>query len=387
MFLSPAENYPSNGDVCDWMYGETNEKNRIFAVLTEVGGDADGNWPIHERIVPLAEENRYLNKVLAWGPGLIDNPPYVSEASINLRYCRPLVDTIKIFAVETNPDKHTSNVFAQVLTLNDSLISEFQLNQSDSSFIGSLYPNSTDEEFYKILLQQNGTDIPSKLIYNNLRFTTIGPVVLDSISYTKTSTNYLVKTYVKNQSTNTTIKNVSVKLICDDPWSLPISGNVKNLSDIPPGGKVWNTFSFSVKYIDSLFPGYFNLKVEVTSDGWTYWEDSTQVIVTGVEEALQQPLTFKLEQNYPNPFNPSTKINWQSPVSSRQVLKVYDVLGNEIVTLVNEEKEAGYHSVEFDASSANGGLPSGVYFYRLKVYPANGGAGSFVQTKKMILLR
>jgi hypothetical protein len=85
---------------------------------------------------------------------------------------------------------------------------------------------------------------------------------------------------------------------------------------------------------------------------------------------------FELMQNYPNPFNPTTKISWQSPVSSWQTLKVYDVLGNEVATLVNEEKEAGYHSIDFNASE----LPSGVYFYQLK-------AGSFMETKKMMLLK
>jgi len=64
-------------------------------------------------------------------------------------------------------------------------------------------------------------------------------------------------------------------------------------------------------------------------------------------------------------------------------LKVYDVLGNEIATLVNKEKSAGEYEVEFDATA----LPSGIYFYRLQVYPANSGAGSFTETKKMILLK
>ena len=74
-------------------------------------------------------------------------------------------------------------------------------------------------------------------------------------------------------------------------------------------------------------------------------------------------------------------------------LRVYDILGNEIVTLVNEEKHAGSYEVEFSAigGSDSGGnaytLPSGVYFYRLQVYPANGGAGSFVETKKMVLMK
>ena len=101
-------------------------------------------------------------------------------------------------------------------------------------------------------------------------------------------------------------------------------------------------------------------------------------VVVGIkEDAINQvPIDYALDQNYPNPFNPSTKISWQTPVSSRQVLKVYDVLGNEIVTLVNEEKEAGYHSIDFNAAD----MPSGVYFYQLNV-------GEFISTKKMILLR
>ncbi|HAB53112.1 MAG TPA: hypothetical protein DCE80_13250 [Ignavibacteriales bacterium] len=111
-------------------------------------------------------------------------------------------------------------------------------------------------------------------------------------------------------------------------------------------------------------------------------------------EVLIQPGKFSLEQNYPNPFNPSTKISWQSPVRSWQTLKVYDVLGNEVATLLNEEKEAGSYEVEFqsaarlpDGQVGNRQLASGVYIYRLQVYPANSEVGSFTDTKKMILLR
>jgi hypothetical protein len=88
------------------------------------------------------------------------------------------------------------------------------------------------------------------------------------------------------------------------------------------------------------------------------------------------PQNFALEQNYPNPFNPSTKISWQSPVGSQQTLKVYDVLGNEVATLVDEFREAGRYEVTFDASE----LASGIYLYKLQ-------AGSFVEAKKMILMR
>jgi len=90
---------------------------------------------------------------------------------------------------------------------------------------------------------------------------------------------------------------------------------------------------------------------------------------------------FKLFQNYPNPFNPSTKIKFTIPYvetghAPSVQLKVYDVLGNEITTLVSEEKPAGSYEVEFNASL----LPSGVYFYQLK-------AGSYIETKKMILMK
>ncbi|MBT8378059.1 MAG: T9SS type A sorting domain-containing protein [Ignavibacteria bacterium] len=88
------------------------------------------------------------------------------------------------------------------------------------------------------------------------------------------------------------------------------------------------------------------------------------------------PLEYALDQNYPNPFNPSTKIRYQIPEDGIVALKVYDILGSEVVTLVNDEKPAGKYEISFDASS----LASGVYIYRLQ-------AGEFVNVKKMLLLK
>jgi len=96
-----------------------------------------------------------------------------------------------------------------------------------------------------------------------------------------------------------------------------------------------------------------------------------------IEVEINYPNKFDLVQNYPNPFNPSTKISWQSPVSGWQTLKIYDVLGNEVATLVDEYKPAGKYEVEF---FLNGGLASSVYYYRLQV-------GEFIQSRKMILLK
>jgi TctA family transporter len=92
-------------------------------------------------------------------------------------------------------------------------------------------------------------------------------------------------------------------------------------------------------------------------------------------EPIDIPDKLKLDQNYPNPFNPTTKISWQSSISGRHTLKIYDVLGNLVATLVDEDRPAGNYDITFDASS----LSSGVYFYKLQI-------GSYIETKKMILL-
>ncbi|MEB2295533.1 MAG: T9SS type A sorting domain-containing protein, partial [Ignavibacteria bacterium] len=88
------------------------------------------------------------------------------------------------------------------------------------------------------------------------------------------------------------------------------------------------------------------------------------------------PESYSLEQNYPNPFNPNTVISYQLPVNGFVTLKVYDILGSEVTTLVNEEKTAGRYEINYNASS----LASGVYLYKLQV-------NDFINVKKMILLK
>jgi hypothetical protein len=104
--------------------------------------------------------------------------------------------------------------------------------------------------------------------------------------------------------------------------------------------------------------------------------DGTFAYSQEVEVEVSLPLEYSLEQNYPNPFNPSTMIRFNLPLSGNVLLKVYDILGNEVATLINEHKEPGNYSIEFNAS----GLSSGIYFYQLV-------ADNFISTKKMILLQ
>ena len=102
----------------------------------------------------------------------------------------------------------------------------------------------------------------------------------------------------------------------------------------------------------------------------------------------QIPQELTLHQNYPNPFNPNTTIKWEMPKAGSVTLKIYDVLGNEVATIINEEFSAGKHEVEFSSHSGEGrnlpagrqGLTSGVFFYQIR-------SGDFIQTKKMILIK
>jgi hypothetical protein len=101
-------------------------------------------------------------------------------------------------------------------------------------------------------------------------------------------------------------------------------------------------------------------------------------------EKLYIPASFALLQNYPNPFNPTTTIEYQIPTQSYVTLKIYDLLGREVTTLVNERKDAGVYSVQWNAS----GFATGMYLVRIQAHQTNGGqAGSFIDTKKVLLMK
>jgi hypothetical protein len=124
-----------------------------------------------------------------------------------------------------------------------------------------------------------------------------------------------------------------------------------------------------------------NVAVFVQSTGsMTVYQSETisynELNVTGLKNSKIIPDKFVLEQNYPNPFNPSTIIKYQIPKQEFVSLKVFDALGNEVATLVNDEQQAGSHNVNFNSA----GLASGIYFYKIQ-------AGNFIATKKMVLMK
>jgi photosystem II stability/assembly factor-like uncharacterized protein len=182
-----------------------------------------------------------------------------------------------------------------------------------------------------------------------------------------------------NYQTNPDTSNISLWnvffLDASEGWAVGDSGVVLHTTN---SGTNWNI------EIDGWTKNMLR-SVQFTSptNGYVLGNNKTLFkygLLTNVEEQTAQLTEFKLEQNYPNPFNPSTSI--QYAISSRQIvqLKVYAVLGNEVATLVNEEKPAGSYEVMFNPESSIRHPASGVYFYQLK-------AGDYLETKKMMLLR
>jgi hypothetical protein len=149
------------------------------------------------------------------------------------------------------------------------------------------------------------------------------------------------------------------------------------------GGTTWASVNTGLMYHvgglavhgTNLFAGTGEYGSMPPGEGTGIWKRPLSEMITDVENVQEFPPQYVLQQNYPNPFNPTTSIKFDVPSSKVVTLKVFDILGREVATLLNEEKSAGTHTVTWDASSVS----SGVYFYRIK-------AGDFVQTKRMMVV-
>ena len=128
-----------------------------------------------------------------------------------------------------------------------------------------------------------------------------------------------------------------------------------------------------VAYSDSMSVAYIYDNTSNILSTTVAGDVATSVLEPGSDVL---PKVFALQQNYPNPFNPTTTIQFALPTESQVVLKIYNLLGREVATLVNEELQPGKYKVDFEAN----GLPSGVYFYRIQ-------AGGFSKTRKLTLLK
>lgn len=236
----------------------------------------------------------------------------------------------------------------------------FQFNYTAPSSLGTqtIYANGNSVNFNGSSGGDQWNWAPNKIV----TITNIIPVELSSFTAQVNSNNVRL-----NWTTASEINNSGFEIF---------RSSTSSISDWQKIGFV-KGFGSSTEFRNYYFedknlqPGKYYYRLEQKD-----FDGSSKIYVYQGEINISTPEVFALNQNYPNPFNPSTTISWQAPLSGRQTLKVYDALGNELFTLFDDWKDAGYNSIKFDAS----GLSSGVYYYQLH-------AGDFTQIKKMILAK
>lgn len=219
----------------------------------------------------------------------------------------------------------------------------------------------------------------------NSGLTNLNVTALASIGgflYVGTSQGSIGGVYISSDNGN----NWTLSL--NDAWISSFLTLGSNIFAGSVGNGIWRSTNYGNTWTqinDGLGSGAYNVLSIGADDQYLFggtvsssiWRRPLSQIVTDVNEEINIiPEQYSLEQNYPNPFNPSTNIGFRISDFGFVSLKVYDVLGKEVAILVNEEKDRGVYTINFDAS----GLSSGIYFYKLQ-------AGNFVETKKMQLLK
>jgi hypothetical protein len=308
---------------------------------------------------------------------------YAHNVKPNSSFINPIIDSLNITANVKNPPNHNLEV-AVIIDIVDSINVDSLLmfddgNHGDSLAGDGLYGVYVDpvssENTFKVNVSV--TDLDSSHYHklpNASRFTTIGPVVVGSFEIPSHNPNsFTLKLYLRNDGANATSIDITAKLSTTDTNVTNIRFNNQSIGNLAPG-QIKSTANYLVFTQNN--PGTIDFNIGISSEGWEFWSDSL-VVYTGIAvEDKNIPHEYRLSQNYPNPFNPSTTIEFDLPKTSEVSLKVFNILGEEVVTLISDRLSAGTYSYEWDASN----LASGVYLYRLK-------AGNYVETRKMVFMR
>jgi hypothetical protein len=292
--------------------------------------------------------------------------------------------------IVTDTADHPLNAIVKVLN-HDTLHSEIRTDSLNGNYHRMLAPGVYSLQF---TAEGHFPQTINNVVVNNFQTTVLNvqlipnfiPVELVSFSAETNGNNVELKWRTATEKNNT-----GFEIERTSPRPSPYQGEgVPTWRD----GRGWEIIGFVQGYGTTTEPkSYFFSDKDVSSGFYQYRLkqidlDGSFVYSNIIEIEVEVPIEFSLEQNYPNPFNPSTKIKFTIPfvethrdASLLVILKVFDVIGNEVATLVNEEKPAGSYEVDFNIHSGKGrNLVSGIYFYQLK-------SGIFTETRKMILVK
>jgi hypothetical protein len=335
-------------------------------------------------------EDTIVKRALQW----IANLTYGHDVTLAKSSGKPGVDTIKVTTTVENPQKHSVAVWANLSDRSGSLVDSCQMLDDglhndgiagDKLYGGVIRPPTKESAFGVSVRTTDSTAGTFRHLPNVRRFFTNGPIICGGYTFTSVDTIpnpgdvLRLKYLLANSGKSDTVRSVTALASALDTMSY-IPTTLLSFGDLPPGGGKLCDANPGLKIQSWCPPGTkVRLLLNISSEGIPLWTDTVSIMVepsTGIANENSWPTEYSLAQNYPNPFNPATVISYQLPVNRLVTLKVYDMLGRELATLVNEKKDAGRYSAQWDATR----FSSGVYFYTLQ-------AGEYHNTKRMLLLR
>ena len=318
---------------------------------------------------------------------------------VDTLFVSPQGDSLTVNGTIENPENHPVTIYALLkgdATAHKDSFALYDDGQhwdgggDDNLFGGVIEASGLPEDLYTVSLITYDQSLGLRhRLYKQATFTTAGPVVpassgaVTGMRYLPAYRNQYFKLVLQNLGSTASVGNLTAELSCNDSRLAFMNSSATFADPIPAGGVDSSEgellFRYAVGYSpDSLIGRPVEFTAVVSSGGYPFWVGRFATdLVTGIEETEDAlPRVFALQQSYPNPFNPSTQIRYELPHASYVTLKVFNTLGQEVSTLVDEHRPAGVHTIRFDAS----GLVSGVYLYRLE-------AGNFVQARKMLILK
>ena len=287
--------------------------------------------------------------------GYAISPKLVNGAGTISYYARSTSSTARIITIQVSQDGTDYTTLTTISTGGGThIFCSFDINSDDIQYVKIVEPSSGGAYFDDMVIT----------VYNS----DASPVELTAFAANVSGSNVEL-----SWQTATEVNSYGY-----DVERKKGTGEWEKVGFVAAAGNSNSTKNYS--YTDeNLSPAsyLYRLKQIDINGGYKYsGEVSVTVTITGIENESGLPTEFSLAQNYPNPFNPETKIRYQLPSSNIVTLKIYNIIGEEVATLVNREQSAGRYEVAFNAKN----FPSGLYFYRLS-------AGNFAETKKMIVLK
>ncbi len=321
------------------------------------------------------------------------------DFNISDSYFIPGMDSVIITSRMSSSDGLVLNAIMQAP--DSIMVASVQLYDDGAHFDGlsgdSVFGNfwvvpAAEERNHFIDLQVSIADTDSVSYDNIARFTTIGPVVIDSLMIFTPSSGHPLpgdrvrfKLQLRNIGNIAAAEMVRAIISLDDSLAFIDGATEKYFGEILADTTAINVGSFYIEINDDHpMATDIDVNVVITSNGYPYWFDTATIHVydpLGVASSDIIPEKFSLHQNYPNPFNPVTTIQYELPHRSNVQLTIFDLLGRKVTTLVAETQEAGYRSVIWDATNDRGQpVSAGMYIYQVN-------SGTYTQTRKMVVLK